>query len=123
MAGRLAEAKGIKIYSIGIGSAGEVPIELVDPETGNVTRGTIVTDFDEDQLRQLAEVTGGGYWRANSPGALETVFQAIDALETVERRVTVRVTSRPVHRPLILSGLLIIAAAYLIRKLLLGETP
>lgn len=123
MAGNLADAKGIKIYSIGIGSEGEVPIELVDPATGNITRGTIVTDFDEDQLRSLAEETGGGYWRASSPGALETVFQAVDALETVERRVTVRVTSRPIHRPAILIGIILIAAAYLIRKLLLGETP
>lgn len=123
MAGRLADAKGITIYTIGIGSEGEVPIELVDPDTGNITRGTIVTDFDEDQLRSLADETGGGYWRASSPGALETVFQAVDALETVERRVTVRVTSRPVHRPIIILGTILIAAAYLIRKLLLGETP
>jgi Ca-activated chloride channel family protein len=123
MAARLAEDQGIKIYSIGIGSEGEVPIELIDPETGGITRGTIITNFDEDQLRSMAELTGGGYWRATSPGALETVFQAVDALETVERRVTVSVTSRPVHRPIVILGLVLVAAAYLIRKLLLGETP
>ena len=123
MAARLADDQKIRIYSIGIGSEGEVPIELTDPETGFVTRGTIVTNFDENQLRSLADVTGGGYWRASSPGALETVFQAVDALESVERRVTVRVSNRPVHRNLIILGFFLVAAAYLIRKLLLGETP
>lgn len=123
MAARMAENQDIRIYSIGIGSEGEVPIELSDPETGTITRGTIITNFDEHQLRFLADSTGGGYWRANSPGALETVFQAIDSLESVERRVTVRVSSHPVHRNLIIVGALLIAAAYLIRKLLLGESP
>jgi len=123
MAAKLARDQGIKIYSIGIGSEGEVPIELTDPDTGAVTRGTIRTHFDETQLRLLSAVTGGGYWRASSPGALETVFQAVDALESVERRVTVRVTSRPLHRNLIILGALLVSAGYLIRKLILGETP
>ena len=123
MAAKLAEDQGIKIYSIGIGSEGEVPIELTDPETGALTRGTIVTHFDEEQLRQLAERTGGGYWRAGSPGALETVFQAVDSLESVERRVTVRVSSRPLHRILIILGAVFVVSGYLIRKLILGESP
>jgi len=123
MAAKLAGDQGIKIYSIGIGSEGEVPIELTDPDTGAVTRGTIMTHFDETQLRLLSDTTGGGYWRASSPGALETVFQAVDSLESVERRVTVRVTSRPLHRNLIILGALLVSTGYLIRKLILGETP
>jgi Ca-activated chloride channel family protein len=123
MAAELASDHDIRIYSIGIGADGEVPIELTDPKTGTITRGTITTVFDENQLRSIAESTGGGYWRASSPGALETVLQAVDALETVERRVTVRVVNRPLHRPLILVGALLIAVSYLIRKTLMGETP
>jgi len=123
MAAKLAGDQGIKIYSIGIGSEGEVPIELTDPDTGAITRGTIRTHFDETQLRLLSAATGGGYWRASSPGALETVFQAVDSLESVERRVTVRVTSRPLHRNLIILGALLVSMGYLIRKLILGETP
>ena len=123
MAAKLAKDQGIKIYSIGIGSEGEVPIELTNPDTGAVTRGTLVSHFDETQLRLLSDTTGGGYWRANSPGALEKVFQSVDALESVERRVTVRVSSRPLHRNLIIIGILLVSSGYLIRKLLLGETP
>ncbi|MCG8453335.1 MAG: VWA domain-containing protein [Spirochaetales bacterium] len=123
MAAQLAANNGIKIYAIGIGSQGEVPIEFSDPETGTVTRGTIYTDFDEDVLRKLADTTGGSYWRASSPGALETVFQAVDSLETVERRVSLRATSRPLHRPYILVGALLIIFSYVLRKIFLGEMP
>ena len=122
-AARLAAGKDIRIYSIGIGSEEEVPIVLENPETGVVTRGTIVTRFDEEQLRSLAEMTGGGYWRANSPGSLETVLQSVDALEAVERRVTVRVNSRPLHRPVLIFGASLVLIAYLSRKFLMGESP
>jgi len=122
MAAKLASEQQIRVYSIGIGSEGAAPIELVDTKTGIVTRGTITTDFNEGQLRTIAELTGGSYWRANSPGTLETVFQTVDALETVERRVAVSVISRPLHRPLIIIGALMIILTYLIRKLLLEET-
>lgn len=123
MAARLAAGKDIRIYSIGIGSEEEVPIVLEDSKTGVVTRGTIVTRFDEEQLQSLAEITGGGYWRANSPGSLETVLQSVDALETVERRVTVRVNSRPLHRPVLIFGAALVIVAYLSRKFLMGESP
>ena len=122
-AAKLAAERNIRIYSIGIGSEGEIPIELVDEDTGKITRGTIVTDFDEEELRELSEATGGGYWRANSPGALETVFQAVDSLESVERRVSVRVTTRPMQRPFIIAAALLVMFSYLVRKLVMGEIP
>ncbi len=122
-AAKLAAVQDIKIYSIGIGSEGEVPITLIDPETGVITRGTIVTAFDETRLRALAESTGGEYWRANSPGALDTVLRSVDALESVERRVSVRVSSRPLHRIFIILGGILVSLHYLIRKGLMREAP
>lgn len=122
-AAKLAANQGIRVYAIGIGSVGEVPIELTDPDTGSVTRGTIVTIFDEENLRTLAESTGGEYWRANSPGALDTVLRSVDALEAVERRVSVRVSSQPRHRIFILIGTALILFHFLFRKGIMRETP
>ncbi len=122
-AAKIAAGQGIRIYSIGIGSDQEVPIEITDPVTGEVTRGTIVTDFDEERLRSLAESSGGEYWRANSPGALDTVLRSVDALETVERRVTVRVSSKPLHRLFIIIGGGLILIHFLFRKSIMKETP
>lgn len=119
----LAAENGIRIYAMGIGSEGENLIEIMDSETGVLTRGTIVTHFDEEKLRSLAEETGGAYWKAMSPRALEAVFKAVDALETVERRVSIRVVSRPIHRPFIIIGGLAIVLVYFIRKVLMGSSP
>ncbi len=122
-AARLAAGKGIRIYAVGVGSDGEVPITLVHPETGQLTRGTIVTRFDEERLKKLAETTGGGYWRAGSPGALETVLQSVDALEKVERRVSVRVSSRPLHRIFVLIGGALVLLHFILRKGVMKEMP
>lgn len=122
-AASLAAGKGIRIYCIGIGAEGEATVELTDPETGAITRGLIRTRFDEELLRRIAETTGGGYWRAASPGALETVFLEVDSLEAVEKRVSLRVSQRRLHRGLILIGFALVVSMYLFRKGILGEIP
>ena len=122
-AAKLAASEGIKIYAIGIGSEGEASIELTDPDTGEITRGTIVTAFDEPSLRSLADQTGGEYWRANSPGALDTVLRSVDALESVERRVSFRVSRRLLHRIFILVGAALILLHFFFRKAVMREIP
>lgn len=122
-AAALAAKYGIRIYAVGIGSEGTSSIRLVDPKTGGIAQGTIVTRFDEEGLRSVADITGGDYWKAGSPGVLETVLQAVDVMESVERRVSVQVFSRPIHRTFILIGGIMLFFCYVIRKILLGEMP
>ena len=120
---KLAADQAIRVYFIGVGEQGELPIKLVDPETGVLTEGTVVTRFDEEAFRSLAEMSGGGYWKTTSPGTLEAVFQTVNSLETVERRVSVRVRRRPIHRFFIIVGALAILFVYLVRRILLGAAP
>jgi len=123
MAARLAGSYGIRIYAIGMGSKEGAPIEIDDPDTSSVLRGHIVTDFNEVQLRSISERSGGRYWRTDSPGTLDVVFQQLDALEKVERWISSRTTSRPIHRSSIALGGLLVFTAYLFRRLVLGEIP
>jgi len=118
-----AAALGIKIYSIGIGSGREVPIELKEPETGNILKGKIQTSLNEKDLKNIAAVTGGNYWRANGPESLKSVFSAIDSLESVERKVTVKISRESMHRQFILAGGILVLLAYILRKYFLGEIP
>lgn len=118
----LALENNIRIYSIGIGSGGESVIELFDEEKGEKIRGMINTRFDETALRSLAETTGGFYWKAGTPGTLETVFRSLDSLETVERRIRLKSVNQPIHRPLIIAALIIISLVFIIRRIVLGET-
>mgnify|MGYP006300522819 FL=1 len=120
-AAQVAAEMGIRIYTIGIGSEEEAPFELVVPDTGEVLRGTYRGGFDEALLTAVADTSGGTYYSAASAGTLQAVFDAIDSIETVERRVRVEVNATPRHRVFILIGLALIGLDFLFRKLLLGE--
>ena len=47
----------------------------------------IRVDIDEASLREVAEKTGGRYFRATDRESLQTVYEEIDALETTEMEV------------------------------------
>lgn len=74
----LAKFYGIKIYAIGVG-ADEI---VVDGFFGR-RRVNPSRDLDEDMLRNLAEQTGGAYFRARSTEELEQIYQTLDAYEPV----------------------------------------
>lgn len=78
---RIAETYGIKVYAIGIGSGDPVREEVVLP--GGFRHSlTRQQEFDEATLKQIAEITGGQYFRAKNYRALEDVYAEIDRLET-----------------------------------------
>lgn len=120
-AARIAREMGVRIYTVGVGTEGEVPIELEDPQSDTVIRGTIESQYDAELLNRIATMTGGRFFTAGSPGSLQSVFADIDSLEAVERRVKVKIRTRPIHRELIGAGLALLVLGFLLRKLLLRE--
>ncbi len=86
-AARAAEALGIKIYTIGVGKEGEQPMEVDDPFFGKRIVG-VPTRIDEPMLKQIASQTGGQYFRAQDPKALEGIYGTIDQLEKTEIKTT-----------------------------------
>ncbi|MCF7928520.1 MAG: VWA domain-containing protein [Spirochaetales bacterium] len=118
---RIAEQLGIRIYTIGIGTPGDVPLEFTDPETGGVYRGTYHSEFDEELLQKLAEETGGAYFAAAGPATLQMVFNSIDSIESTEKRMRINVIKNTIHRHFIFAGFLLVLGSMLIRKLFLRE--
>jgi len=84
-AAQIAAKEGIKIYTIGVGSRGAVPIPFKrqDPFTGEiVTQYQLVrADLDEETLAQIAKVTGGEYFRATDARTMQEILGRIDKLE------------------------------------------
>ena len=106
-AARLAALHAVKIYPIGIGAA-----------PGEGRRGVFAfapgLDLDEDLLREIAELTGGEYFRAGSSEQLQTVKATLDRLEpVVQQPAQARHTLALYHWPL--------AAALLLSLLLVGR--
>ena len=81
-AGHMAQALGVRVYTIGAGGRGMARV----PVAG---RGYALVDVDIDEasLREVAETTGGRYFRATDRQALSQVYEEIDALETTEIEV------------------------------------
>ena len=90
-AARAARALGIRIYTVGAGGSGpaRTPFRDVDGRTRYVMQETAI---DEAGLTQIAETTGGRYFRAADFAALEEVYARIDEMERTQ--VDVRAYTR-----------------------------
>jgi Ca-activated chloride channel family protein len=81
-AARLAAREGLKIYTIGVG-ADEMVVEFffgtrkINPSA----------DLDEKALTEIADMTGGKYFRARDTQELDKIYAIMDELEPVERDV------------------------------------
>ncbi|HAK44462.1 MAG TPA: hypothetical protein DCO79_00860 [Spirochaeta sp.] len=117
----IAAGMGIRIYTIGIGTRGEVPIEYEDPETGKIITGRYDSDFDEELLMEIAETTNGKYYFAPSTNALEGIMDVIDSLESSEKRVKIKTTSRSGYRQLTILAMILIFADFFIKKVIFRE--
>ncbi|HEX2533169.1 MAG TPA: VWA domain-containing protein [Chitinophagaceae bacterium] len=82
----IAKAKGVKVYTIGMGAEGSA----VASERGVRTRTTQEGFLDEALLRRIALQTGGEYFRATNEEGLQLIYERIDRLEKTEVEVTTR---------------------------------
>jgi len=79
-AAKMAQALGIKVYTIGAGTTGTVPFPVTD-EFGNKHYEQAQFDLDEDTLKKIADMTGGEYFRAADTDSLRRIYAEIDKLE------------------------------------------
>jgi len=111
-----AAAFGIKVYTIGVGTIGEAPIPT-GRGLGGFRYELLPVRIDEPLLQEIAQKTGGRYFRAKDSEALSRIFRQIDALEKTPIHVTRYTRYDETTRPLILLGL-----AALALELVLGTT-
>ncbi len=106
-AAEAARALGFKVYTIGVGSEGEVPCLVDDPQGGR-RYVQVQADFDEDLLRKIADSTGARYFRAADAEGFARAFTEIDALEKTEMESRVRILySEKFMQALLPAGLLL----------------
>lgn len=85
-AAEIAKTFGIRVYAIGVGSySKEVKVPIHTPY--GVQYGTMSSEFDETTLRDIAQMTGGEYFRATDNNSLRAIYQQIDQLEKTKIRV------------------------------------
>jgi Ca-activated chloride channel family protein len=82
VAADLAAEYSIKIYTIGVGTRG-VALAPVQTPFGRELRPQRVT-IDEETLTEMADRTGGRYFRATDTSSLKQIYETIDELEKTE---------------------------------------
>ncbi|MEP6620484.1 MAG: VWA domain-containing protein [bacterium] len=92
-AAKAAAAFGIKIYGIGVGTEGMAPVPVGRGLFGLRYEMQRV-EIDDALLTDISTATGGRYFRARDPAALQRITEQIDALERtpVRSRTYVRYT-------------------------------
>jgi Ca-activated chloride channel family protein len=85
-AAEAAQALGVKVYTIGIGTRGRAPVPYLDP-FGYKRYRLVEVNIDEDTLKQIAKRTGGAYFRGDSSSTLRDIYDQIDRLEKTEVQV------------------------------------
>jgi len=79
-AARIAKAFGIKVYTIGAGTRGFAPFPVMLP-SGETVLQRVEVNIDEATLKEIAEITGGKYFRATDGNSLARIYGEIDKLE------------------------------------------
>jgi Ca-activated chloride channel family protein len=87
-AAELAAKQGLKIYTIGIGAEAMKVSSFLFSRTINPS-----SDLDEKTLKEIAETTGGRYFRARDSAELQQIYALLDQLEPLER-------DQQVYRPM-----------------------
>lgn len=75
-AAEAAKVLGVKVYTVGIGSAPQTGL------LGGIFGRSQGSELDEESLKDIANITGGQYFRADSGEDLKAVYEKIDQLET-----------------------------------------
>jgi len=122
-ASEIAREFQVKVYTIGVGSTGDALTPVSRRSDGRYIFGLARVEIDEDLLRQIADMTGGKYFRATSAESLERIYAEIDQLEKTEIEVTtIKRYSEEFHR-FALGGLLLLLLELLLRYTVFKTIP
>lgn len=109
IASELAVEYGIKTYTIGVGSNGMALSPVGILANGQFQYGNVPVEIDEQLLQEIAQTTGGKYFRATNNEKLEEIYEEIDALEKTEIEEFKYYNYEERFRPfLLIAGLLLI---------------
>lgn len=118
-AAQIARQKGIKVYTIGVGTNGT--IQITDPYGFSTT--TMETKIDEQSLKQIANQTGGKFFRATDERMLRDVFEEIDSLEKTVLDVDRFTVTDENFMPWVTLSLCLLCLYLLMRYTLLRRIP
>ena len=111
----IAKTFRTRVYTIGVGTQGMAPYPVQTPF--GTQYQNMPVEIDEDILKEIAQTTGGRYFRATDNDKLVQVYKEIDQLE--KSKIDVKQFTRKEEKYLILA---ISAFSLLVLEILLRNT-
>ncbi len=111
MATEIAKTYGVRVYTIGVGAMGVAPYPVMTPFGVQIQQ--VQVEIDEELLKQIAQQTGGKYFRATDNTKMLEIYSEINKMET-SRTV---VDSFPIYKELFMKYAIIALAALLFELL------
>ena len=117
-AANLARQKKVCVYTIGVGSMGTAPTPMMTPFGVQYVDAPV--EIDEEALRNIANITGGKYFRATDEGSLRDIYKSIDRLEKQKIEQKDYNAEPPTSpEPFILTALFLVFASLIVKRILL----
>lgn len=120
-AAKTCQELNIKVYAVGIGRDGRVPI--ANPAGPMFPRQYMMNQFNEESLKKVAETTGGVYFRAESTGVFSASMEQIDKLEKSESELKVYQQFDDRSGWILLAGVSLFFIEVLLRSLFYRKLP
>lgn len=118
-AAKIAEAFGIRVYTIGVGTTGKAKTPVKKLPDGSFLYDWMEVKIDEDVLKEIAEETGGQYFRATTKAKLREIYKEIDKLEKTKFNVTQYSQKTEEYFGFTLIGIFLLLGDFLSRKIFL----
>ena len=113
-AAEMAKIFGIRVYTIGVGTRGTAPYPVQTP-FGGIQYQQIPVTINEPLLQQIADETGGKYFRATSNEKLEQIYDEIDKLERSKIEINEFTRVHEEFLPFVLLSLALLLLDFLLR--------
>ena len=117
----IAKAFGVKVYTIGVGTEGTAPQPVNTPL--GVVMQTQKVSIDEKLLNEIANETGGKYFRAKDNESLAGIYGTIDQLEKSKVEITNTIRYQDKFYPFIMLAILFLLIEFILRYLIFRKFP
>ncbi len=117
----IAKSLGIRVYTIGVGTEGTAPVPVQTP--GGIVMQREQVNIDEKLLTQIAQETGGKYFRAKDNMGLQNIYAEIDKLEKSRIEVTALRRFNEKFVPFAIAAALLLALEMLLRLTIFRKFP
>jgi len=118
----IAHNFGIKVYTIGVGKRGKAPFPVRDA-FGRETQIMVDVEIDERLLREIANQTGGLYFRATDKDSLDNIFTEINKWEKTEISTKRFYNIQELYTFFLFPALILLLAAEFAKRSILRSIP